>query len=180
MPERGLVDHKFGLGLIIGEACGGVSPRAEALVALLRRAGFDSTCSSNVVQDIWFKLWGNLTMNPVSAITGATVDRILDDPLVKSFCSAAMQEAKLVGAKIGVKIDLDPEARHEVTRKLGAFKTSMLQDAEAGRELELDAIVGSVHEISQRLDVPTPFVDALFGLTRLYGRVHGIYPQERQ
>jgi 2-dehydropantoate 2-reductase len=180
MPEAGFVDHKFGLGLIIGEAKGGDSARAAGVVELLKHARFEATFSSNIVQDIWFKLWGNLTMNPVSAITGATVDRILSDPLVRNFCSAAMEEANLVGRKIGVTINLTPEARHEVTMKLGAFKTSMLQDAEAGRQIELDGIVGAVQEIAKRLSVATPNIDALLGLTRLFGRVHGLYPEARQ
>jgi 2-dehydropantoate 2-reductase len=179
-PEPGLVDHKFGLGLLVGEAKGGDSDRASAVVQLLKDAGFEATLSANIVQDIWFKLWGNLTMNPVSAITGATVDRILTDPLVRAFCSAAMEEAKTVGTKIGVTINLTPDMRHEVTLKLGAFKTSMLQDAEAGRDIELDGIVGAVHEIARRLRVPTPNIDALFGLARLFGRVHGLYPEVRQ
>jgi 2-dehydropantoate 2-reductase len=179
-PEPGCVDHKFGLGLIIGETNGSESERAGALVQLLKHAGFEAALSSNIVQDIWFKLWGNLTMNPVSAVTGATVDRILSDPLVRRFCSAAMEEASLVGREIGVTINLTPDARHEVTMKLGAFKTSMLQDVEAGREIELDGIVAAVQEIARRLNVPTPNIDALFGLARLFGRVHGLYPEAGQ
>jgi 2-dehydropantoate 2-reductase len=147
-------------------------------MALLKTAGFQAEASENIRQDIWFKLWGNLTMNPVSAITGATTDRILSDPLVRSFCSAVMQEASAVGREIGVNIELTPEARHEVTRKLGAFKTSMLQDVEAGRQLELDAIVGAVHEIASRLEVPSPNIATLFGLSRLFGRTRGLYPEE--
>jgi len=180
VPEAGLVDHKFGLGLIVGKANGGDSERAAAVVKLLKHAGFEATLSANIVQDIWFKLWGNLTMNPVSAITGATVDQILGDPLVRRFCSAAMEEASSVGRHIGVTIDLTPDARHEVTAKLGAFKTSMLQDVEAGREIELDGIVGAVQEIAQRLNVATPNIDALLGLARLFGRVHGVYPEAAQ
>jgi 2-dehydropantoate 2-reductase len=177
MPEPGLVDHKFGVGMIVGEPLGGISDRANAIKELLVRAGFETSASANIRQDIWFKLWGNLTMNPVSAVTGATVDRILQDPLVRAFCSAAMQEANQVGAKLGVPIDLAPDARHEVTMKLGAFKTSMLQDAEAGRQIELDAIVGAVQEIASRLQVAAPNIDALFGLARLFGRVRGLYPE---
>ena len=89
---------------------------------------------------------------------------------------AAMREAALIGDRIGCHIDETPEQRHQVTRKLGAFKSSMLQDADAGRVLELDALVGAVREIGQRLQLPTPHIDALLGLTRLFGRVHGLYP----
>ena len=176
-PEPGLVAHKMGNGLIIGEPAGGDSARARALGALLRAGGFDVTVSANVRYDIWYKLWGNMTLNPVSAITGATADRILDDQLVAEFCRAAMREAALIGERIGCHIAETPEQRHLVTRKLGAFKSSMLQDAEAGRMLELDALVAAVREIGQRLKVPTPNIDGLLGLTRLFGRVHGLYPQ---
>lgn len=176
-PAPGLVDHKMGRGLIIGEPGGGTSERVQRLAALLTRAGFDVKASENVRLDIWYKLWGNLTMNPVSAITGATIDRLLDDPLVRAFCSAAMREAAAIGAKIGCAIEQSPEDRHEVTAKLGAVKTSMLQDVQAQRPIELDALVGAVREIGQRVAVPTPNIDALLGLTRLFGRVHGLYPQ---
>jgi 2-dehydropantoate 2-reductase len=174
-PAPGLVDHKMGRGLIIGEPGGGVSERVQRLAALLGRAGFEVKASEHVRLDIWYKLWGNLTMNPVSAITGATIDRLLDDPLVRAFCSSAMREAAAIGAKIGCAIEQSPEDRHEVTAKLGAFKTSMLQDVEAHRPIELDALVSVVREIGQRVQVPTPNIDALLGLTRLFGRVHGLY-----
>ena len=127
--------------------------------------------------DIWYKLWGNMTMNPVSAITGATVDRVLDDPLVREFCSAAMREAAAIGERIGCRIEQSPEDRHAMTAELGAFKTSMLQDVEAGRRIELDALVSAVREIGQRFGLPTPNIDTLLGLTRLFGRVRGLYPE---
>jgi 2-dehydropantoate 2-reductase len=172
----GLVVHKNGAGLIVGEPDGTASPRLACVHDLLDGAGFDVTSSPTIRHDIWYKLWGNLTMNPVSALTGATGDRILDDPLVRAFCSAAMREAAAIGARIGCAIDQDPEARHDVTRELGAFKTSMLLDAERGRPLELDAIVTAVHELGARTGVPTPNIDALLGLTRLYARSRGLYP----
>lgn len=174
--EPGLVVHKSGAGLIIGEPDGQSSTRLKAVHDLLAQASFDVTSSPTIHHDIWYKLWGNLTMNPVSALTGATGDRMLDDPLVRGFCSAAMREAAAIGAKIGCTIDQDPEARHAVTRELGAFKTSMLLDAERGRPIELDAIVTAVHELGLRTSVPTPNIDALLGLTRLFARSHGLYP----
>ena len=176
----GLVEHKMGQGLIIGEplgAAGGASERVQALAALLQQAGFKVTESADVRRDIWYKLWGNMTMNPLTAITGATVDRVLDDPLTRAFCSAAMAEAAVVGARIGCAIAQTPEDRHQITRQLGAFKTSMLQDVEAGRAIELDALVTVVREIAQRVGVATPTIDALLGLARLHGRVHGLYPE---
>lgn len=176
VAEPGLVVHRMGQGLVIGEPAGGPSARAEAVRAVLARAGFEVTVSADIRRDAWYKLWGNLVMNPVSALTGATADRILDDPLVAAFCNAAMCEAAAVGARIGCAIDQSPVDRNAVTRRLGAFRTSMLQDAEAGRPIELDAIVGAVAELGHRVGVATPNVDALLGLTRLFGRVHGLYP----
>ena len=175
-PEPGLVLHKMGQGLIVGEPAGGQSDRVQRVADLLAHAGFDVTHSSRVRYDIWYKLWGNLTMNPVSAITGATMDRMLGDPLVRAFCSAAMREAAAIGALIGCAIEQSPEDRHAITAKLGAIKTSMLQDVEAGRAIELDAIVAAVQEIGQRLRIATPNIDALLGLTRLCARTHGLYP----
>ena len=176
-PEPGLVQHRMGQGLIVGEPRGGRSERAQSVVDLLAHAGFDATHAENVRYDIWYKLWGNMTMNPVSAITGATIDRVLADPLVREFCSAAMREAAVIGERIGCRIEQGADDRHAITAKLGAFKTSMLQDVEDGRAIELDAIVGAVREIGGRLGLATPNVDALLGLTRLFGRVHGFYPE---
>jgi 2-dehydropantoate 2-reductase len=174
--EPGLVVHRNGMGLIIGEPEGKSSARLQALGELLTKAGFDVTTSPTIRHDIWYKLWGNLTMNPVSALTGATGDRMLDDPLVRAFCSAAMLEAAAIGDRIGCTIDQDPEARHAVTRELGAFKTSMLVDAERGKPIELDAIVTAVHELGRRTGVATPNIDALLGLTRLFAQSRGLYP----
>ncbi len=175
-PEPGLVAHHVGARLVVGEPRGGRSPRAGAVCDLLAHAGFEVTHSAAVRRDIWYKLWGNLTMNPVGAITGATLDRILGDPLVREFCSAAMREAAVIGAHIACPIAESVEERHAVTARLGAFRTSMLQDVEAGRPIELDAIVGAVHEIGQRLGIATPYTSALLGVTRLFARTRGLYP----
>lgn len=175
-PEPGLVEHKVGRGLIVGEPLGGRSDRAQAVVDLLAGAGFEATQSANVRKDIWYKLWGNMTMNPVSALTGATTDVILADPLVHAFMLRGMAEAAAVGARIGCAIEQSGEERMKLARDLGVFRTSMLQDADAGRAIELDAIVGAVHEIGQRVGVATPDIAALLGLTRLMGRQRGLYP----
>ena len=175
IDEPGVVRRHFGNGLIVGEPAGGGTPRLQALAALLRAAGFDTTVSAQIQKDVWYKLWGNMTINPISAFTGATADRILDDDLARGFVSAVMLEAREIGARIGVPIDQTPEDRHAVTRKLGAFKPSMLQDVEAGRSVELDALVASVRELGQLTGVATPFTDALLGLARLHARVRGLY-----
>ena len=180
VSEPGVTSHRMGRGLIIGEPAGGDSARVARLGELFTRAGFEVSCSPRIRYDVWYKLWGNMTMNPVSALTGATTDRVLDDELVRSFCAAAMREAAAVGARIGCEVRESADDRQAVTRKLGVFKTSMLQDVEASRTLELDALVGAVHEIGTRVGVATPMIDALFGLTRLFGQVHGLYPQQRK
>ena len=177
LDAPGLVRHHFGNKLIIGEPSGGISARVQQLAALLVRAGFEVPVSSQIQTDIWFKLWGNMTVNPISAMTGATTDLILQDDLVRGFISSVMLEAKAIGLRIGITIDQQPEDRHAVTLKLGTFKTSMLQDVEAGRAVELDALVAAVRELGTLTSVPTPFTDALLGLARLHARVHGLYPQ---
>jgi len=114
-------------------------------------------------------------MNPVSALTGATTDRVLDDELVRAFATNVMREAAEIGRRIGIPIDQDPEDRHKVTLRLGAMKTSMLQDVLARKPVEIDALVSAVRELGQVTGVPTPFTDALLGLSRLHARTLGLY-----
>ena len=173
--EPGLVRHHFGNRLIVGEPSGKKTDRVQQLAGLLDKAGFEAPVSEQIQKDIWFKLWGNMTVNPISALTGATTDLIMNDDLVRGFISQVMLEAKEIGARIGIPIDQQPEDRHQITRKLGAFKTSMLQDVEAGKALELDALVTVVRELGQLTKVNTPYTDALLGLARLKARVRGLY-----
>ncbi len=181
MDAPGVVRHHFGQGLILGEPAeqnGQVSERVQQLVAHLQAAGFNASASAQIQKDVWYKLWGNMTVNPISAITGATTDLILKDDLVRDLMSKVMLEAKAIGEKIGIPIAQTPEDRHAVTLKLGAFKTSMLQDVEAGKTVELDALVSGVRELGQLTAVSTPYIDALLGLSRLHARVHGLYPPQ--
>ncbi len=173
----GVAVARMGRRLIIGEPAGGESARVGALGETLTQAGFDVIRSPRIRYEIWYKLWGNMTMNPMSALTGADMGQVLGDPLLRDFSAAAMREAALVGERIGCAVAESAEDRQQVTRKLGAFRTSMLQDVEASRQIELDALVGSVREMAARVGVATPMIDALFGLTRVFGRVRGIYPQ---
>ena len=175
LQAPGVVQHHFGNKLILGEPSGVQTERVQALSALLEKAGFEAPVAEQIQRDTWYKLWGNMTVNPVSALTGATTDLILDDPLVRDFISRVMLEAKEIGTRIGIPIDQQPEDRHAVTLKLGAFKTSMLQDVEAGKPVELDALVTVVQELGVLTAVPTPFTDALLGLSRLQARVRGLY-----
>ena len=175
LRSPGHVQHHFGNRLILGEPSGEKSERVQRLGALLAQAGFEAVVSEQIQKDAWYKLWGNMTVNPVSAMTGATTDLILNDDLVRDFISRVMLEAREIGERIGIPIAQQPEDRHQVTRKLGAFKTSMLQDVEAGKPVEIDALVTVVKEMGEMTGVATPFTDALLGLSRLHARVHGLY-----
>ncbi len=172
----GVVLHGTKHSLILGEPHGGDTERLRTVAALLEHAGFDITPSRRIQDDVWFKLWGNLTMNPISVLTGTTMDRIVSDPLVEQFITAIMLEAREVGERIGTPVQQDVAERLEITRSMGPMRTSMLQDAEAGRPIELDALVGAVRELGQAVGVPTPNTDALLGLTRVAARARGLYP----
>ena len=128
----------------------------------------------NVRRSIWYKLWGNATINPLSALTRSTADKLLGDPALRSWMLEAMGELAAVGAAIGCPISESGEDRMAVTAKLGAFKTSMLQDVEAGRPLELEALLGAPREIALRAGVPTPQLDRLYAMTRLMGESLGL------
>jgi len=172
-PAPGVVQHGFGERLIVGEPSGdpgAASPRTRAVCEALTGAGFQAEASADIRREVWYKLWGNMTMNPISAMVRATSDTILDDELVRAFMARVMEEAREIGRHIGCDIDESVEARMDVARNLGAFKTSMLQDAEAGRPLEIDLIVAAPQEIARLLGLETPNLDTLLGLSRLCAR----------
>ena len=175
LDAPGLVHHHFGNKLILGKPSGVQTDRVQGLAGWLEEAGFEVSVSGQIQKEIWFKLWGNMTVNPISAITGATTDLIMGDDLLRAFISSVMMEAKEIGARIGIVINQQAEDRHAVTLKLGAFKTSMLQDVEAGKAIELDALVSSVKELGLLTKVATPYTDALLGLARVHGKVRGLY-----
>lgn len=175
VASPGVIRHGFGNKIIIGEPSGVRSDRITALAALLEKGGFEAPVSEQIQRDIWFKLWGNMTLNPISALTGATSFEVMDDALVLAFCTRVMLEARAIGAGFGVTIAQEPADRYVLTRKLGAFKTSMLQDVEAGKPVELDALVASVRELGEMVGVPTPEIDTLLGLARLHARIRGLY-----
>jgi 2-dehydropantoate 2-reductase len=175
-PEPGVVKNNFGNRLILGEPNGKISERLIALVKLHQSAGYEVVQTSEIQKDVWFKLWGNMTVNPIAAMTGATTDKILADDLVRGFINAIMIEAKEIGARIGLPIDQNPDDRHVVTAKLGTFKPSMLQDVESGKSVELDALVTVVQELGRITGMATPNTDILLGLSRLHARTHGLYP----
>jgi len=173
-PAPGTVEVAHADKLILGEPQGGVSDRVGELASLFEHAGIRTEISDDVRRAIWYKLWGNMTMNPLSALTGATADRLLGNDGLKPFILACMAEAAAVGAAIGCPIGESGEDRMAVTARLGAFKTSMLQDVEAGRAIELEALVGAPREIGSRVGVPTPNIDTLYAITRLMAESHGL------
>ena len=170
-PKPGHVVQAFGDRFIIGEPGGAQTERLAAVTQALSVPGVGLEVSDAIEEAIWLKLWGNMTMNPVSALTGATLDRILDEPMVRRFVSAAMLEATAIGDRIGLSVGMTPEDRHAITRKLGAVRTSMLQDVQAGRAIELDALTASVSELGLRIGIETPNIDALLGMTRLFDAI---------
>jgi 2-dehydropantoate 2-reductase len=171
----GVIQHRMGNKLIFGEAIGGASQRLTEISALFTKAGYEVEVSEDIQRDLWYKLWGNMTMNPISAITGVTMDKLLDDEYIRAWCSAIMAEANAVGGQLGVPIAQSAEDRHAITRKLGAVRTSMLQDVQAGRAIELDALLAAVVEIGAKLSFPMPNAQALLGLTRVMARDRGLY-----
>lgn len=175
LDSPAVVRHHAGKALYIGEPGGGFSPRIGCLVEVLRRAGCEAHASAFIQSPTWYKLWGNVTINPISALTGATIDRIIGDELVWKFAANVMSEAKRVGTRLGIEIQEEPEDRYQLLKELGAFKSSMLQDVEAGRPLEIDALVTSVTEVARLVGEPTPSIDALLGLVRLQSRERGLY-----
>ena len=151
-----------------------MSPRATALGDLFRDSGLAGEAIADIRRAIWYKLWGNMTANPISALTLATADRILANDDVRDFTLRCMAEAAAIGAAIGCPISESGEDRLKITATLGAFKTSMLQDVELGRPIEVDALLGAPLEIAARVGVPAPNLAALHGLTRLMGESRGL------
>ena len=160
--------------LIIGELSGEESRRVATLYSLLDRAGLRPDITGNVRRAIWYKLWGNATINPLSALTRAPCDQILAEPQCREWMLEGMAELAAIGAAIGCPISESGEDRILVTEKLGSFKTSMLQDVEAGRQIELEALLGAPREIAAKFGIATPSLDRLYGATRLMAESLGL------
>lgn len=152
--------------LAFGEPSGEATERVERLAAATREAGVKTQVSPNIRLAIWRKLWGNMSMNPISALTRATTGPILDDPQTRELIRTMMTEMAGLGARLGLDLGMTPEERMAITRRLGDFKTSMQRDAEAGRRLEIDPLLGVLIEIADRLGRPAPFMRAVHGLAR--------------
>lgn len=161
--------------LIIGEPRGGQpGERAARLFVLLDSAGLRPDLTENVRRAIWYKLWGNATINPMSALTRASCDQILGNPECRAWMLEGMAELSAIGAAIGCAITESGEDRMAVTTRLGAFKTSMLQDVEASRRIELEALLGAPRELARAHAIPTPALDRLYGVTSLMASTLGL------
>ncbi|PYM32767.1 MAG: 2-dehydropantoate 2-reductase [Candidatus Rokuibacteriota bacterium] len=174
----GVIRRGFGNVLIVGEPSGERSGRLARVIKMLEQGGFTVKPTPEIQREVWLKLWGNMNMNPISALTGSTADAVLDDPLTAQLVRDMMEEAAAVGRALGIEMSMTASERIAVTRELGAFKTSMLQDLESGRPLEIDAILGAPCEIGDRLGIPMPFSKAVLGLTRQRARNLGLYAYE--
>jgi 2-dehydropantoate 2-reductase len=168
--EPGVVKVIEGNRFTLGEPDGSRSPRIEALSQALMKAGFKSPVSKDIRAEIWIKLWGNLSFNPISALTHATLQDICRHPLSRELAANMMREARTVAEKLGVVFKISLEQRIAGAEAVGAHKTSMLQDIEHGRALELEALVGSVVELGRITDTPTPTIDAIYAATTLLGK----------
>jgi 2-dehydropantoate 2-reductase len=172
-PEPGLIHHGVGKKLILGEPGGRNTARTANVVAALSSAGFECVTSALIEKDFWVKLLGNLSFNPISALTLATTDRLIGDPLVKAYMVAVMREVLAIGRAVGVDAAIDPEARIDIARALGKFKTSMLQDLEAGKPLEIDGLLTGTLEIAQFAGIDAPYTESLLGLIRVRAETTG-------
>jgi 2-dehydropantoate 2-reductase len=153
--------------LLLGEPDGELTGRVQELVTGLRLGGINAEASPRIRHDVWAKLWGNMNMNPLSALTRCGTSRMLADADVRELCVRMMEEMQECGRRLQLTMSMTPQERIGVTQRLGDFKTSMLADLEAGRALELAPQLGAMAEIAQRLDVPAPFVRSILALTRL-------------
>lgn len=167
VPEPGFIRRFGGNMLVLGEPDGRMTPRLERIAALLGAAGIKIELTERIRDALWTKLWGNASFNPVSVLTGATMDRMAEDPGTHAVLRAVMLEIQAVAERLGTRLLKDVDARIAEARHIGGFKTSMLQDFEAGRPLEIDSMVGAVSELGRRVGVPTPMLDAIGALTRL-------------
>lgn len=163
----GVVKHIEGERFPVGELDGSSSERVNRVSACLTQAGFKSPVLDNIRAEIWLKLWGNLTFNPISSLTHSTLVDICQYPLTRELASAMMREAQAVANKLGIEFRVTLEKRIAGAEKVGKHKTSMLQDVEAGRAPEIDALVGAVVELARLTETPTPHIDTVYALVKL-------------
>ena len=173
--EPGVVKHIEGNRFSLGEPDGSKSERAQALSKALGAAGLKAPVRPKLRDEIWVKLWGNLSFNPISALTHATLDVLCTDPGTRAVARNMMLEAQTIAEALGVKFPIDVDRRIAGGAEVGAHRTSMLQDLDQGRPMEIDALVGSVQELGRITGTPTPTIDTVLGLVQLRARVAGLY-----
>ncbi|MEL7461213.1 MAG: 2-dehydropantoate 2-reductase [Pseudomonadota bacterium] len=176
VPEPGVIRHIEGNRFSLGEPDGTKSDRAHALSKALMAAGLKAPVRPRLRDEIWVKLWGNLSFNPISALTHATLDVLCTDDGTRALARAMMLEAQTIAEKLGVKFPIDVDRRIDGGAAVGAHRTSMLQDLDQGRPMEIDALVGSVQELGHVTQTPTPTIDIVLSLIKLRGRSAGLYP----
>lgn len=169
----GVVRHVEGVRFPLGEPSGEKTERIATISRILVAAGLKAPVRGDIRSDIWVKLWGNLAFNPISALTGGTLVGLYDDPGTRAVARAMMVEAQAIGEKLGVKFPVDVDRRIEGAGAVGTHKTSMLQDLELGRPMEIDALVTAVQELGRLVDVPTPSIDSVLALVRHLAATRG-------
>jgi 2-dehydropantoate 2-reductase len=176
IAEPGVIRHVYGDKFALGEPDGTISERASRLSEALEKGGFKAPVLDDIRSEIWLKLWGNCCFNPISALTRATLDIVASHPDTYPLAKAMMREAEAVARALGATFRVDLERRIQGAAKVGAHRTSMLQDLEAGRAMEIDALVGAVQELGRIVGVETPTIDIVLGLVKQLGRAGGLYP----
>ncbi len=171
----GVIAHLYGNRFMLGEPDGSRSERVRALSERLTGAGLKAPVRPRIRDDIWLKLWGNVSFNPVSALTHATLVKLATEPGVRAVIAAMMVEAQAVGEALGVKFSVDIDTRIGWAADVGAHKTSMLQDLERGRAIEIDALVSAVQEMARLCDIATPAIDTVLALVKQRAREAGCY-----
>lgn len=167
LVEPGVVRHIEGDRFNLGELDGSKTERTQLLAQTLKRAGFTARVRTNIRTEMWVKLWGNLAFNPISALTGATLEQICQYPHTRELAGQMMGEAQAIAQSLGIDFGITLERRIEGAEKVGAHKTSMLQDIETGRPTEVDAIVGAVAELGRLMHISTPHIDAVYASVKL-------------
>jgi 2-dehydropantoate 2-reductase len=174
--EPGVIKHIYGDQFGLGEPNKQITPRVQKLADAINAGGLKAKIYPDIRNDIWLKLWGNLCFNPISALTHATLDVVATDPGTRTLARNMMLEAQRIGARLGVHFRVDVDRRINGAAKVGAHRTSMLQDLDKGRPLEIDALLTAVHEMGRLVDLETPFIDSVLALVQQMGRVKGVYP----
>ena len=172
--EPGVIVHEHGERYALGEPDGSKSERVVAISKALSAAGLKAPVKTRIRDELWFKLWGNLSFNPISVLTLATLGEMAGDPGTRAVARAMMIEAQSIAEKLGVKFAMDVEKRMDLTRDVGAHKPSTLQDLERGRPMEIDALVTAVQEMGALTETPTPSIDAILALVRQRARTAGL------